>query len=819
MTLDLLAFDFLPHGTCYLWEPALVWTHAASDVLIGAAYVSIFLTLVYLIRRIRDIPFEWMYLAFAVFIVTCGGTHLMEVWNTWRADYWPAAWLKVLTAVASVGTALLLPPLVPKAVALAEAARAAHERGLALERAHAELGQLLDRTRELERVKAQFFANVSHELRTPLTLVLGPAEAWLGRGDAPPELRRDLELIARSARTVLKHVNDLLDVARLEAGKLAPRLAEVDLARLVRATTAHFEGHARQRGVDLAVDAPGAVEAQVDADMIERVLVNLLSNALKFTPEGGRVRVVLAEEEGRRRRLEVRDSGPGIPAEERDRVFERFEQLDAGDARRFGGTGLGLAIARDLVAVHEGTIAVDSAPEGGARFVVTLPRAAAVAGAVAPAEPDAPAGPSPSVQQALDALRAPASTPAAPAAPAGERASTVLVVEDDPDMRRFVAEGLAADHRVEVAADGQEGLERALGAPPDLVLTDVMMPGMSGEQLVEALRARPAFDRVPIVLLTAKADDELRVRLLRGGAQDYLSKPFSLEELRARVANLVTIKRARDVLEGEVERREQDLAGLAAEVAAAKRDLRRALDAAQAARDFAEQASRAKGDLLNLVSHELRTPLSTLLLQLELIERGAGAGPERQADAVRRMRRSAGRLLELVESLLHVARLESGRVEVRPEEVDVGALVADLLDELGPRAEQKGLALVATVPPDLPRLRSDGRLVRTILVNLAGNAVKFTERGRVELAAAPAPEGGVIVRVSDTGPGIRLADQALVFEPFRHVETVEHKTTPGMGLGLTIARELARGLGGRIELTSAVGEGSTFTVLLPPLER
>ncbi|MBX3468341.1 MAG: response regulator [Planctomycetes bacterium] len=815
MTLDLLAFDFLPHGTCYLWDPSLVWTHVASDVLIGAAYVSIFLTLVYLIRRIRDIPFEWMYLAFAVFIVTCGGTHLMEVWNTWRADYWPAAWLKVLTAVASVGTALLLPPLVPKAISLAEAARAAHERGVALERAHAELGQLLDRTRELERTKAQFFANVSHELRTPLTLILGPADLWLGRDDVAPELRRDLELIARSARSVLKHVNDLLDVARLEAGKLTPRPVRLDLAALVRGTTAHFEGHARERRIALDVDATPPAAADVDPDMLERVVLNLLSNALKFTPEGGRVRVVVAEEADGRLRLEVRDSGPGIPAHQRERVFERFEQLDAGDARRFGGTGLGLAIARDLVAVHGGTIAVDDAPEGGARLVVTLPRPAADAAPVAPAA----AGPSAGVQQALAELRPPAPAPAsAPTAVAA--ASTVLVVEDDPDMRRFVAEGLARDHRVELAADGREGLERALRAPPDLVLTDVMMPGMSGEQLVAAIRARPELDPIPVVLLTAKADDELRVRLLRGGAQDYLMKPFSLEELRARVANLVTLKRTRDALEGEVEQREQDLETMAIEVAASKRDLRRALEAARAARDYAEQASRAKSDLLNLVSHELRTPLSTLLLQLELIERARGGaeGAERQSEAVRRMRRSAGRLLELVESLLHVARLESGRVEVRPEQVDVAAIVADIIDELGPRAEQKGLALRASLAPDLSPLRSDARLVRTALLNLAGNAVKFTERGWVELAAEPRPGGGAILRVRDTGPGIRAEHQELIFEPFQHLEAVAHKTTPGMGLGLTIARELVRALGGRIEVASALGEGSTFTVELPPCD-
>src|SRR6266571_3008392 len=153
---------FMPHGHCYLWDPGVVWTHVISDSLIGLAYVAITLTLVYVVHRIKDIPFQWVYLCFAVFIVACGMTHFMEVWNVWNANYWLAGFVKVVTAIASVGTALVLFPLVPKIATLAHSAQVAHERGVSLEAAHKELGRLYEKTRDLEQLKTQFFANVSH---------------------------------------------------------------------------------------------------------------------------------------------------------------------------------------------------------------------------------------------------------------------------------------------------------------------------------------------------------------------------------------------------------------------------------------------------------------------------------------------------------------------------------------------------------------------------------------------------------------------------------------------------------------------------------
>jgi PAS domain S-box-containing protein len=412
-----------------------------------------------------------------------------------------------------------------------------------LRQANEEVTRLYEKTRELDELKTRFFATVSHELRTPLALILGPTERLLSAPATPAAARSDLEVVARNARLLLRHVDDLLEVARLEARRMKPSYARTDLARLVRFVAGHFEVLAREKRMRFTVETPESAPAEADPDHLRHVLLNLLANAFKFTPAGGRVRVALRATVDAVV-VEVADSGPGVPEAHREAVFERFRQLEGGAARRFGGTGLGLAIARDLVTLQGGTIAVSDAPEGGALFVVELPRRAPP-GTEVRSETVEAAG-AEEARGVVASLLAPP-VPPAPAGPDRADAALVLVVEDNPEMNRFVAECLAGEHRVATAFDGREGLEKALALRPDLVLSDVMMPVMGGDELVRAIRAHHELDPVPIVLLTAKADDDLRVRLLREGAQDYVTKPFTVEELRARVAGQIARKRALDV--------------------------------------------------------------------------------------------------------------------------------------------------------------------------------------------------------------------------------------------------------------------------------
>src|SRR5215475_11794592 len=244
-----------------------------------------------------------------------------------------------------------------------------------IEAARRALSELKDRNArlaELDHMKSIFLANISHELRTPLALILGPTEKWLNSGDLSEEQSRDLDVVMRNARSLLKTVNDLLDVSKLEAGKLIPEYARVDLSEIVRRTCSLFDGIARDRNVDYSVEVPHVVIAEIDAEMIQRVLLNLLSNAFKFGAAGGVISCVL-ESEGNNAVLQVQDKGPGIPMEMRDRIFERFIQVEGEVTRKHGGTGLGLAIVKEFVEPHHGSIHETTPVGGGALFLVTLP--------------------------------------------------------------------------------------------------------------------------------------------------------------------------------------------------------------------------------------------------------------------------------------------------------------------------------------------------------------------------------------------------------------------------------------------------------------
>ncbi len=420
----------------------------------------------------------------------------------------------------------------------------AHEREIAQK--NIELQGLLERIRELDEIKTQFFANVSHELRTPLALILGPARRLIDDEGAMalPERREAAQVVARNARMLLKHVNDLLDMSKLEAGKLKIELRETDVAALVRFLASHFAVLAAERGIDYRVEADEPCPTAVDPDKLQRVVMNLLANAFKFVPDGGRVRCSVGRAAGELT-VAVDDSGPGVRPELRAAVFERFRQGDGGSNRKVGGTGLGLAIAKEFVELHKGRIEVLDSDLGGARFQLTIPPHGSAPGLpVAP--PDTPLDRA-VLDGLLEELR-----PAAAAwreEGAGEREIAgrprVLVVEDNADMNRFVAQCLSGGYEVSQAFDGREGLEKASRLRPDLVVSDIMMPEVSGVEMIAEMRRRPELRLTPVLLLSAKADEELRVRLLEEGAQDFIVKPFNEKDLLIRVRNLILAQQAR----------------------------------------------------------------------------------------------------------------------------------------------------------------------------------------------------------------------------------------------------------------------------------
>jgi PAS domain S-box-containing protein/diguanylate cyclase (GGDEF)-like protein len=388
-----------------------------------------------------------------------------------------------------------------------------------------------------------FAADVMHELKTPLSIVLGLTGRMLETPGLLPATRRDAERVRANALMAVKHVDDMLQAARLDTTAIELHVRPVDLASVARRVVAAFEGLAQERAIRLVVEAAVPVLARVDDDKVATVISNLVANALKFTPGGGSVRVGVSTSD--RVLITVADSGPGVPEHLRERVFDRFRQ---GDGRHTAGSGLGLAIVRELVALHEGAIAIENAPEGGALFVVTLP--------VSPVDPDEleqgdMLDLGPREQPTLELLRSQLAIAdlreAALRASLSDEASglpEVLVVEDNADLSAFLTELLSPLYRVRLAVDGAQALELIERRIPELILTDLMMPGMSGAELVSAVRARAELDDVPIVVLSVRSDEGLRLRLLHEGVQDYVLKPFAAEELLARIGNLVSRRHA-----------------------------------------------------------------------------------------------------------------------------------------------------------------------------------------------------------------------------------------------------------------------------------
>jgi PAS domain S-box-containing protein len=426
---------------------------------------------------------------------------------------------------------------------------------------------------ELDRAKTTFFSNVSHELRTPLTLMMGPTQAALA---APGGALggEDLALVHRNQQRLLRLVNSLLDFARIEAGRMQPALEPVDLAQETAQVASVFRSAFERAGLWFEVACPPlAGPVWVDRDMWERIVLNLLSNAFKYTLEGG-VRVSL-DAEGDRAVLRVQDTGIGIAPRELPRLFDRFHRVEGAAGRTMEGTGIGLALVRELAGLHRGSVAADSEPGAGTTFVVAVPTGAPRDAAAGPraGEPRAGLRGSGLLDEALrwlpdadgsehGARAAQEAAPQASAAPAvadgapaaGARAR-LLVVDDNADMRAYLRRLLGARWDVATAADGVEALAIARHEPPELVLTDVMMPRLDGVGLLAALRADPRTATVPVVMLSARAGEEARLDGLRAGADDYLAKPFGARELVARIEALLALAQARR----EAQRREDEL--------------------------------------------------------------------------------------------------------------------------------------------------------------------------------------------------------------------------------------------------------------------
>ena len=435
--------------------------------------------------------------------------------------------------------------------------------GIVNARAYEEERKRAEALAELDRAKTAFFTNVSHEFRTPLALILGSVEDIRAdlHADAPAAEQERVAVAHRNALRLLKLVNSLLDFSRIEAGRIDASFEPTDLARMTAELASQFESACDKARLELVLDCqPLGQDVHVDRDMWEKIVLNLLSNAFKFTLAGS-IRVTVRTE-GDRAILTVSDTGTGIPAPEMPKLFERFHRVEGAGGRSFEGTGIGLALVQELVKLHGGTIRAESTLGAGSAFHVALPLGHAhlpverlrAKRTLASTSTRAEAF----VEEAERWLPDADVTPAPPERPTelpalveglgrDGRPPRVLVADDNADMRNYIRRILASVRcDVEAVSDGMAALEAARRPePPDLVLSDVMMPRLDGFGLVRSLRADPRTEGIPVILLSARAGEEARVEGLNVGADDYLIKPFSGRELVARVEGSLRLARAR----------------------------------------------------------------------------------------------------------------------------------------------------------------------------------------------------------------------------------------------------------------------------------
>ena len=399
----------------------------------------------------------------------------------------------------------------------------------------------------LDQAKTDFFTNISHEFRTPLTLLLGPAEDALSDAQDPLSegQKERLETIVRNGQRMLTLVNTLLDFSRLESGRLEATFEPTDLAAYTRELAALFDAASERLGLHLEVDCPPLPEPVfVDRDLWAKVVLNLLSNAVKFTFDGTITVQVRPVDDGAE--LSVTDTGTGIPQHELPRLFERFHRVHGADGRSHEGSGIGLALVAELARLHGGSVAADSALGAGSTFSVRVPYGSAH---LPPAQVRQDPSPTVPLPPPLDTLLPPERPSSVADVLPGpdDRAAVVLLVDDNPDIRDYVATLLSEEYRVVTATDGVEALERARELVPDLIMTDVMMPRMDGFELLAALQQDPLTVGIPVVMLSARAGESGLIQGLDAGADDYLVKPFTSRELRARVRANLELDRSRRV--------------------------------------------------------------------------------------------------------------------------------------------------------------------------------------------------------------------------------------------------------------------------------
>ncbi|MDZ7757170.1 tetratricopeptide repeat protein [Rhodohalobacter sp.] len=429
--------------------------------------------------------------------------------------------------------------------------------------------ELLETSEEVAQMKSNFFSNISHEFRTPLTLISGPIEQLKSKID-DPTVHKELNIMQKNSDRLLSLINQLLDLSRLESGNLSLSVEKTNLESLVKGVAMSFQSLADMKQIQITVECQITdFEAWVDRNKLETILINLIGNALKFSPENCELSVRLVEFKSadglNRFRLEVEDCGAGIPEEDLKHIFDRFYRGSEKENSESIGSGIGLALTRELVILHKGEIFVSSKTGEGTRFTVELPvseKQYTEQERVVSASFDQPAKP------AMTTRKITANTELDSFTSADDSTPLLLIIEDNEDVINYLVGILKDSYRIITAPDGEAGVESALNVIPDLIISDVMMPKMTGYKVAEILKQDDKTSHIPLILLTAKASHEDRIQGLQTHADDYLTKPFRPDELLLRVENLIlSRKKMREKYNRKIEIKPDELSAQSMEEA------------------------------------------------------------------------------------------------------------------------------------------------------------------------------------------------------------------------------------------------------------
>lgn len=641
-----------------------------------------------------------------------------------------------------------------------------HELVIAKEKLSASLDQAV----ELDRAKTTFFSNISHEFRTPLTLLLAPVEDLLSQSLKPAQIEQ-LSLARRNAIRLLLLVNNLLDFTKIEAHRLEMNEDPIYISSYTSDLASMFRSSIEKAGIKFSVacDFPSKL-VMMDREIWQKIVVNLISNALKFTFQGEIA--IFLKAMGDQLQLKVRDTGTGIDENERKRIFERFYRVQKTRARVEEGTGIGLALVQELVSLLGGTIDVESAIGRGSTFTVRVPLKNPPVGMQTENAPFRPretlvaeyslfhSAVPPSIQQH------------------GHRTGTILVVDDNEDMRNYLGKVLNEKFDIALASTGLDALRVIENKIPDIILSDVMMPELDGIGLLRELRSRPATSSIPVILISARADEGVAVESLSQGADDYIYKPFSAKELLARITTHYELAQARK---------------------------------------YSTQIE-LKESFLGLAAHELRTPLTPLKLFVQLLKKSLISSELAESVEI-------GKFFQEIEKsttrLEHLTELTLSTLSLQADKVQLGFSNANLSDVCVQAVREHSLSSTREVILDLPEIAIlvyiDELRISQILDCFLSNAVKFSRPDTKVILSLKVLNEEAIICVTDQGPGIPAEFMSRLFEKFFCVPGVEVQSGSkvGFGLGLFFSKKIIELHKGRIWVDSTVSKGSSFCIALP----